>query len=51
MIDNVHIHLIVNAVNGYTGLKLTNIQSLLKEMLSLLKHNYRDLHWDMILYK
>ena len=50
MIDNVHIHLIVNAVNGYTGLKLTNIQSLLKEMLSLLKQNYHDLHWNMILY-
>lgn len=49
--DNIHIHLIINSVNGFTGLKLTNIRSFLKDILLLLKQEYPDLNWDMILYK
>lgn len=49
--DNIHIHLIINSVNGFTGLKLTNIRSFLKDILLLLKQEYPGLNWDMILYK
>lgn len=49
--DNIHMHLIINSVNGFTGLKLTGIQSFLKDILSMLNREYPNLNWDMILYK
>lgn len=49
--ENVHIHLIINSVNGYTGLKLTNVQTFLKDILSELRREYPNLNWDRVIYK
>ncbi len=49
--ENVHIHLIINSVNAFTGLKLTNIQSFLKRILSLLRSEYPNLNWNRVIYK
>lgn len=47
---NVHIHFVMNSVNGLTGAKLTNVRTFYQNLLRYLRKNYAILNWEFITY-
>lgn len=47
---NVHIHFIVNSVNGLTGTKLKNERTFYRNLLHYLRSNYSILNWEFVTY-
>lgn len=49
--ENVHVHFIMNTVNGFTGMKLQNEKSFYDNLLYYLRENYNNLNWESIYFK
>lgn len=47
---NVHVHFVMNSVNGITGLKLSNEKTFYNDLLSYLRTNFKILKWEFVTY-